>query len=98
MLRTQQVWRFHLLLNSMIQKPPDRRSGDGAASLIPRTGIKFLSRYKQLLFQPDGYIDHPDLHLQPGLADELIALVQLARVAGWQPWRGNAASTNQKKR
>jgi hypothetical protein len=35
-----------------MQKPPDRRSGEDVASLIPLTGMKFLSGYKH--FQPDS--------------------------------------------
>lgn len=50
----QQGWRCHLSLNRILHEPPNRRSGGGAASLILQTGIKFLSRYKQPLFQPDG--------------------------------------------
>ena len=69
MLGVQQAWRFPLLPNSILQKATDRRSGDSAAAPIQRIGIKFLSRYKQVLFQSKCYIDQPDqsgqLHQRP---------------------------------
>jgi len=54
--------RFHLLLNCIIQEPPDRRSGDGAACSSRGLGSNSFHATKQISYSTESHIDQADHH------------------------------------